>query len=58
MLHIQCHVTALDLSMFKGHGLKCHVPDLFYLTTCHMADSHVGKLHVMLNMEGHVFPFK
>ena len=27
---------------------------VFYLTTCHMAGSHVGKMHVILDMEGHV----
>ena len=26
---------------------------LFYLTTCHVAGSHVGKMQVILNMEGH-----
>ena len=39
----------------QWHGLRYHVPSLFYLTTCHMAGSHVGKLHVILDMEGHVF---
>ena len=28
---------------------------LFYLTTCQMAGSNVGKMHVILDMEGHVF---
>ena len=47
-------MTALDLSLLKDMA-KVPCVRVSYLTTCHMAGSHVGKKHVTLSMEGHVF---
>ena len=49
MLHIQCHMAALDFSHVQGHGLRCHVPDLIVLF-------HATWQAAMLDMAYHVEP--